>query len=236
MGMGYSSSDSLDHQSLTAARSNRDSSGLTTTHQEFASSPDSKTLDLKFLPYNAKVLACSEQGIMVFKSPNARFNMKDLYYICKPTTQQVLPLPNPKTKYTTQKVAIVVRSMNPLHYKIVRLSKPKDPVLQTKDKKLYSTCRVEIFDSNEWLWSPLPDRVKLPFCVSLTNPQPITTRGSIYMLLTNGEILRVDAYSATWEILTSPAPTLECDQAGTSKQLVKYSGKLGFAFKPPNSR
>ncbi|GKD12367.1 Brevis radix-like protein 4 [Tanacetum coccineum] len=29
--MGYSSSDSLDHQSLTAARSNRDSSGLTTT-------------------------------------------------------------------------------------------------------------------------------------------------------------------------------------------------------------
>ncbi|GJX90779.1 hypothetical protein Tco_0344105 [Tanacetum coccineum] len=136
--------------------------------QEFASSPDSKTLDLKFLPYNAKVLACSEQGIMVFKSPNARFNMKDLYYICKPTTQQVLPLPNPKTKYTTQKVAIVVRSMNPLHYKIVRLSKPKDR--------------------------------------------------------NNGEIL------------TSPAPTLECDQAGTSKQLVKYSGKLGFAFKPPNGR
>ncbi|GJW56580.1 F-box associated domain containing protein [Tanacetum coccineum] len=109
-------------------------------------------------------------------------------------------------------------------------------VLQTKDKKLYSTCRVEIFDSNEWLWSPLPDLVKLPFCVSLTNPQPITTRGSIYMLLTNGEILRVDAYSATWEILTSPAPTLECDQARTSKQLVKYSGKLGFAFKPPNGR
>lgn len=31
MGMGYSSSDSLDHQSLTTARSNRDSSGLTTT-------------------------------------------------------------------------------------------------------------------------------------------------------------------------------------------------------------
>ncbi|GJS90167.1 Brevis radix-like protein 4 [Tanacetum coccineum] len=31
MGMGYSSSDSLDYQSLTAARSNRDSSGLTTT-------------------------------------------------------------------------------------------------------------------------------------------------------------------------------------------------------------
>ncbi|GJW56581.1 Brevis radix-like protein 4 [Tanacetum coccineum] len=31
MGMGYSSSDSLDHQCLTAARSNRDSSGLTTT-------------------------------------------------------------------------------------------------------------------------------------------------------------------------------------------------------------
>nr|GFA10390.1 hypothetical protein [Tanacetum cinerariifolium] len=124
--------------------------------------------------------------------------------------------------------------MNPLHYRIVRLSKPKTPVLQTKDKKLYSTHRVEIFDSNKWVWSPLPDLVKLPFCVSLTNPQPITTRGSIYMLLTNGDILRVDAYSATWEILTPPAPTLKCDQAGILKQLVKYSGKLGFAFKPPN--
>nr|GEU35015.1 hypothetical protein [Tanacetum cinerariifolium] len=81
---------------------------------------------------------------------------------------------------------------------------------------------------------PLPNLVKLPFCVSLTNPQPTTTRGSIYMLLTNGDILRVNAYSSTWEILTPPAPTLECDQAGTLKQLVKYSVKLGFAFKPPN--
>ncbi|GJS90166.1 hypothetical protein Tco_0772802 [Tanacetum coccineum] len=54
------------------------------------------------------------------------------------------------------------------------------------------------------------------------------------MLLTNGDILRVDAYSATWEILTPPAPTLECDQAGTLKPLVKYSGKLAFAFKPLN--
>lgn len=31
MGMGYSSSDSLDHQSSTLVRSNRDSSGLTAT-------------------------------------------------------------------------------------------------------------------------------------------------------------------------------------------------------------
>ncbi|GJU31171.1 F-box associated domain containing protein [Tanacetum coccineum] len=54
------------------------------------------------------------------------------------------------------------------------------------------------------------------------------------MLLTNGDVLRVDAYSATWEILTPPAPTLDCDQADTLKKLVKYSGKLGFAFKPPN--
>ena len=93
--------------------------------QEFVESPDSNTLNLNFLPDNSKVLACSEQGIMVFKSPNPRFHMKDLYHICKPATQQVLPLPNPKTKYRTEKVAIVVRSMNPLHYKIVRLSVPK---------------------------------------------------------------------------------------------------------------
>ncbi|GKB48169.1 hypothetical protein Tco_0898922, partial [Tanacetum coccineum] len=71
-------------------------------------------------------------------------------------------------------------------------------VLQTKDKKLYVTRRVEIFNLNEWVWSPLPDLVKWPFCVQSTS---------------------------TWEILTPPAPTLECDQAGTLKPLVKYSGK-----------
>ncbi|PWA87904.1 hypothetical protein CTI12_AA121630 [Artemisia annua] len=141
-------------------------------------------------------------------------------HICKPATQQVLPLPNRKTKYMTEKVAIVIRSMNPLHYKIVRLSEPKSrffPLLEcecviTKDKKPYSTYRVEIFDSNEWLWKPLPDLVMLPYCVFITNPEPITMRGSIYMLLTNGDILRVAAYSTTWEILTPPAPTLECVQ------------------------
>nr|GEW66298.1 hypothetical protein [Tanacetum cinerariifolium] len=120
---------------------------------EFASSIDSNTLDLNFLSYNAKVLACSEQGIIVFKSPNPS-------------------------------------------------------VLQTKDKKLYNIHRVEIFDLNKWVWSLITYLVKLPFCVSLTNPQPITARGSIYMLLTNGDILSVDAYSATWEILTPPALTL----------------------------
>nr|GEX66869.1 hypothetical protein [Tanacetum cinerariifolium] len=133
--------------------------------QEFASSPDSNTLDLNFLPYNAKVLACSEQGIMVFNSPNPS-----------------------------------------LLISIIR-----DRLL------VFCKLRIRSFTALIVLKSSIQ-----------------TNRGSIYMLLTNGDILRVDAYSATWEILTPPVPTLKCDQAAILKQQVKYSEKLGFAFKPPN--
>ena len=92
---------------------------------EFAPSPLSNNIDLRFLPFNARIVASSEQGIIVFESPDPE-NFRNVFYnVCKPTTKQVSRLPNPETKYLTEKVAITVMcSETTLQYKIVRLSNP----------------------------------------------------------------------------------------------------------------
>ena len=96
----------------------------------FAPSPNSSSLDLGFLPRDARILATSEQGIIVFESPHPQKHSHNLrYHVCKPTTRQVSSLPNPKTNYLTIKVAIVILGSQPsLHYKILRLSEhQKEP-------------------------------------------------------------------------------------------------------------
>lgn len=93
----------------------------------FEPSRDSNTLDLSFLPWEIRIVASSEEGIIVYESSDLWNHQKVLYHVCKLSTKQVLALPNPKTEYYTEKAAIIVMSSTPLHYKIVILSKPKDP-------------------------------------------------------------------------------------------------------------
>jgi hypothetical protein len=52
---------------------------------------------------------------------------------------------NPKTRYDTMEFGIIVERSKPLHYKIVRLSKPK---FRLHDKELYMFhyIRTELFD------------------------------------------------------------------------------------------
>ncbi|KAI3711042.1 hypothetical protein L2E82_40846 [Cichorium intybus] len=189
---------------------------------EFAPSTNSHSLDLGFLPPNARILASSEQGFMVFESPHRRYYKLISYHVCKPATKQVMTLPNPKTKYLTKNVAMVVMGSKPLHYKIIRLSEPK----REKLDKPYTIYRYEIFDSRAWAWR-LVDPVILPSFVFLSNQQPIITRGSIYMLLSNNEVLKFDAYWEKWTTISSPIQTLDCP-FGTITKLVKYKGKLSF--------
>ncbi|KAJ0798048.1 putative F-box associated interaction domain, F-box-like domain superfamily [Helianthus annuus] len=198
--------------------------------QQFAPSPDSNSLDLAFLPRNAQVLATSEQGIMVFKIQDPMNCRKYLYHVCKPSTKQVLTLPTPKGNHTDQKFAIVVMGLKPLHYKIIRFSEQR-PLKRWR--KFYTAYRCDIFDSMKWKWRSLK-HVTLDYCVFLTNPQPVTNSGSIYMLLTNNNILKFDAYSENekWEVFSSPIPY---DESRTSVELVKYNGSLGLACKPPDA-
>ncbi|KAI3742125.1 hypothetical protein L1987_59805 [Smallanthus sonchifolius] len=186
--------------------------------KEFAPSPESTCLDLSFLPYNSRILATSEQGIMVFQNHDYMdFTFKDLYHVCKPATKQVLALPNPEGNYTARKFAIVVMSLKPLHYKIISAMK--------RCGKLYTTYRCDVFDSMTWEWRSLK-HVKLHYGVFLTNPQPITKSGSIYMLLTNNDILKFDAYSETWKVFLSPVPYDQSDTSRPLVELVKYGGRL----------
>ncbi|XP_071714300.1 putative F-box protein At5g52610 [Rutidosis leptorrhynchoides] len=200
-------------------------------NHEFAASRESKSLDLSFLPQKAQILASSEQGIVVFECPHPKNYKINRYHVCKPTTKQILKLPNPKTRYLTEKVAIVLMGSNPFHYKIIRLSSPKKSFLWTQ-KELYTTYCCEIFDSMKWAWRYL-ELVMFPYCVLLDNPQPITIGNSIYMLTTDDEVFKVDAYLETWTMLSLPKSTVEYP-CYTLKKLVKYEDKLGFACKPPN--
>ncbi|KAI3772782.1 hypothetical protein L6452_03975 [Arctium lappa] len=140
--------------------------GLSYSH-EFAPSQQSADLDLGFLPRDARILATSEQGIMVFESPHRKSRRLALYHVCKPATNQVVALPNPKTRYLTEKVAIAVVGSNPFRYKILRLSRrPNKSVMQRGDK-LYSTYCCEIFDSATFAWKMLDD-IMLPYDIFLT--------------------------------------------------------------------
>nr|XP_043620189.1 F-box protein At5g41720-like [Erigeron canadensis] len=166
---------------------------------EFVPSPHSTTTDLKFLPRKTRIVATNEQGIAVFEVPHPRHHRMVLYYVCKPATKQVLALPNPKTRFQTTMVAVVTMESNPLHYKILRLSKPKKSPLKSP-----FTHNCEIFDSKEWAWKWLPPSMLHGDVNIPVHGQPITTSGSIYTLLSNGDILKFDTYSEKQTTFSPP--------------------------------
>ncbi|KAI3772781.1 hypothetical protein L6452_03974 [Arctium lappa] len=192
---------------------------------EFAPSHDSTPLDLGFLSPDDRILAASEKGIIVFESPH----WQKLYHVCKPATNQVFELPNPnRTENLTEKVAIMVVGSNPFRYKILRLSQPNPSFSQQWDGR-YTTYCCEIFDSATLSWRLLED-TKLPYDVFVTiSSQPITVGGSIYLLLTNNDVLNFDFYSEKWTVIRLQIPT-----RFDILKLVKYEGNLALVCKPPN--
>ncbi|GJX74384.1 F-box associated domain containing protein, partial [Tanacetum coccineum] len=87
----------------------------------FVPSHESDSLDLGFLPKDARILSSSNQGIILFDTPHPYIGYKKvLYYICKPTTKQVFRLPEPYNSKPKLVALIVVSSSPVLHYKIVR--------------------------------------------------------------------------------------------------------------------
>ncbi|KAI3765486.1 hypothetical protein L2E82_15521 [Cichorium intybus] len=75
-----------------------------------------------FLPDPCRIVASSEQEIIVTESGHPTDNDLAVFHVCKPTTKQFQVLPNPESKYYTFKAAIVIIGVKPLHYKIFRLS------------------------------------------------------------------------------------------------------------------
>ncbi|XP_076943920.1 F-box protein At5g41720-like [Bidens hawaiensis] len=196
--------------------------------KEFAPSPKSKSLDLGFLQEDTRILATSEQGMIVFMKTDPTNNRRYSYYVCKPATKQISALPRPEGNHTVEKVAIVVMSSEPLHYKIIRFS---DHNCLRRLRKFYSGYGCDIFDSLTGKWRSLK-HIKLADLVHFTNSQLITVSGSIYMLLSNNDVLKLDAYTEKWKVFSSPIPY---DESGFSKppiELVKCGVRLWLACKP----
>nr|GEV35813.1 F-box associated interaction domain, leucine-rich repeat domain, L domain-like protein [Tanacetum cinerariifolium] len=106
-----------------------------------------------------------------------------------------------------------------------------------KDYSTYKRNAINIntvFDSIEMAWVQLK-ALKPAYGVFLANSQAITARGSINMLLTNGDVLMFDAYKEKWTRVSSLVPTLDECQFATPMQLVKYAGRFGIAWKPSNA-
>ncbi|GKA23201.1 hypothetical protein Tco_0709163 [Tanacetum coccineum] len=133
-------------------------SGVFIQHDDHSSQPtiefvpllESYSLDLGFLPKDARIISSSNQGILLLETPHPNiWYKKVLYYVCKPATKQILRLPDPYN-YRPKLVAIIVMSSNPiLHYKIVRFYEHE------------SFCDIFKFDaySQTWKTLSLPDPV-----------------------------------------------------------------------------
>ncbi|XP_019099554.1 PREDICTED: F-box protein At5g41720-like [Camelina sativa] len=89
---------------------------------------DKKQISLQFLPQNnAKIKACdTHHGILICIGDRFKgAKMIPDYIVCKPATKQFRIIPNPKTRYLTITTGLMVISLNPFRYKIIRVSEPR---------------------------------------------------------------------------------------------------------------
>ncbi|KAJ9565509.1 hypothetical protein OSB04_001475 [Centaurea solstitialis] len=151
---------------------------------EFAPSQESADLDFDFLSSDVHILASSDNGSIVFESPDCR------YYVGKPATKQLIKLPiNPKTKNRTEQVAIMVMGLKPFRYKILRISSLPNTCYRNFLVFCIHCC--EVFDSTTLSWRLLED-ITLPNHVFFMITSKLVTIGSsIYLLTSNYNVIDV---------------------------------------------
>ncbi|KAI3453992.1 hypothetical protein Pfo_010655 [Paulownia fortunei] len=170
------------------------------------------------LPRGMRILASCSQGILCCEGTR---DVKYRYYACKPATQQWQPLPNPKLRYITVAVAIMVLRSSPLRYKIVRLSKQG-----IAEYDCY-TYRCEMFDSEVWRWRKTQE-VNLPYSELITRTsQSVSAGDSVYWLTNHDNILEFHEANESFHKFRLPEPVHK-NTAYNSKQLLEYQGRLGF--------
>lgn len=175
----------------------------------------------KFWENGAKIEASSKQGILCVVKWKSRLCR---YYICKPSTGQWQPLPNPKLRFWTVKVALAVLHSNPLRFKIIRIS--QDYGSSTRRAECYAYC-CENFDSKTWAWRRVND-VVLPYGVFFDHRNhAVHASGLIYWLTTDDHVVAFNHEDDSY--FRFPLPQLEGNNS--SNQLIEYEGKLGFVHK-----
>lgn len=137
------------------------------------------------------------------------------YYVCKPTTKEFTKISNPKTKFFTQKIAIVVTRASPLKYKIIRVSKQQ----KSCSCRRYQSLPCEVYDSGLGVWKRLAD-IKLPYD-HIFGPQKPIIVGEEVVWFSGESFFVFDSFNETWEIRSLSIP-----EAPGRMQLTKHEGKL----------
>ncbi|XP_009801397.1 F-box protein At5g49610-like [Nicotiana tabacum] len=177
-----------------------------------------------------KIEASSKQGILCcVRSTRKEYR----YHICKPSTKQWIKLPNPRIRYSTIKVALIVLRSNPLQFKIIRLSSPR--TLYHHYRKLglnYYLC--EIFDSEAWVWREAKDLLLPPEVYFDMFAPAVNASGLVYFKLRKDDQVMALNYNGeeAFSRFSLPKPALEYKDYGYN-QLVEYKGKLGFTCLSP---
>ncbi|CAK7325447.1 unnamed protein product [Dovyalis caffra] len=181
-----------------------------------------RKLSLNFLPdRRVAIEASTKQGILLCRTNHPR------YYVCKPTTKQWQRIPNPKTRYETVAIGMLVIRSKPLHYKIVKFSLPKVRC-HDRDFFRYYCHRCELFDSKTWTWKQL-EEVKMPKHESLYPKSIVSVSGSLHWLTWVKNIFAFHVNEESYSMFSLPLPVSE-DDNGTDIALVEYEGKLAVTY------
>ncbi|KAI4385428.1 hypothetical protein MLD38_003455 [Melastoma candidum] len=188
-----------------------------------------RPLSLDFLRWFGCPLAmvAAHQGIVLCLRDNPKYSPIPQYIVCKPSTKQWVVIPNPRTRNLTVVIdLIVLRSQPVLHYKIVRVSTPRNYTNYTPSSRF---CRIEVFDSETWKWKKLDDTM-LPHRMYVLHPynrQKVVVSGTTCVLLDYPDsIFMFDMMEETWVIHSLPFKKVD-GQTG----IVKVEGKLGVLYR-----
>ncbi|XP_060195396.1 putative F-box protein At5g50220 [Lycium barbarum] len=177
--------------------------------------------------FDMKIEASTKQGILccVRSTPSYEYYR---YHICKPSTKQWLKLPNPRTRFSTVKVALIVLKSNPLYFKIIRLSSPRTNYHHYRKRGLHY-YRCEVFDSESWEWRQGKDLlVPQGLYFDIFNPA-VNASGLVYFKLQDDQVMALNYNGEeAFPRFSLPKPPFKY-----SDQLVEYKGKLGFTCLSP---
>ncbi|KAG8382228.1 hypothetical protein BUALT_Bualt05G0054900 [Buddleja alternifolia] len=186
---------------------------------DFNNGSSSSNVCMKSLPDDMRILASCNLGILCCVRRIGRYYR---FYVGKPATGQWKCLPNPKLRYETAAIGIIVLRSSPLRYKIVRLSRHTVVECVTE----YGKYRCEIFDSESWTWTQTQE-LKLPCTTDLISDSSIavSASNSINWLTYEDNVLSYDKSKETFDKFSLPTHK---NSFYKSKKLVEYNGRLGF--------
>ncbi|VFQ81347.1 unnamed protein product [Cuscuta campestris] len=181
-----------------------------------------------FVKDDMKILASSSQGLLCcrrYESGTYR------YYICKPSTGQIVLLPSPMKRLGSfhEHVSLVVVKSNPLHYRIIRYYPDRH-----LSPSRYDSYVCEIFDSKIWTWRPAENLVT-EYNTIFENQPSVCIGEAAYLLTNKDTVVAFDSSRETHAEFGIPEPARGEGNGCSVRQIVEHNGKLGLTSRERNS-